>query len=55
VTLSTSEVEDVVMSEALKEICFISYLQRDMEILVKLPIMVRTDNICKMFMVENAI
>jgi hypothetical protein len=44
VTLSSIEVEYMAMSEAVKEICFIFYLLREMVIPVKLPIMVRIDN-----------
>jgi hypothetical protein len=54
VTLSSSEVEYVAMSEAVEEIRFIFYLLRDMRITVKSSIMVRTDNVGVMFMIENA-
>jgi hypothetical protein len=45
VTLSSSEAEYVGMSEAVKETRFILYLLRHMFIEVKLPIMVRCDNV----------
>jgi hypothetical protein len=44
----------VAMFKAVKEIRFILYLLRDVGILVKLTIMVRTDNVGAMFMAENA-
>jgi hypothetical protein len=43
------------MSEAVKEIRFIFYLLRDMGIPVKLPNMVRTNNIGAISMAENVI
>jgi hypothetical protein len=52
-TLSSSEAEYMAMSEAVKEIRFIFYLLRDVGIPVKLPIMVRNDNIGAMFMAEK--
>ena len=45
VTLSSSKAEYVAMSEAVKEIRFIYYLLRSMFIEVKLPIIVRCDNV----------
>jgi hypothetical protein len=54
VTLSSSQAEYVAMLEAVKDIYLIFYLQRDMGIPVKLPIMVRTNNIDAMFIEENA-
>jgi hypothetical protein len=54
VTLSSSEEECVAILEALKGIRLIFYLLRDMGTPVKLPIMVRDDNIGVMFMAENA-
>jgi hypothetical protein len=47
--------KEVTMSEALKEIGFIFYMLRDMGIPLKLPIMVRTDNVGAMFMARNSI
>jgi hypothetical protein len=41
-------------SEAVKEVDFIFFFLRDMGILDKFPVMVRTDNIGAMFMAENA-
>ena len=54
VTLSSSEAEYVAMSEAVKEIRFVYYLLVSLGIAVKLPIIVRTDNIGAIFMAENA-
>jgi hypothetical protein len=54
VALSSSEEEYVAMPEAVNDIIFIFYLQRCMGIIVKLPIMVITDNIGTIFMAENA-
>jgi hypothetical protein len=45
-TLFRSEAEYVAMSEAVKEIRFVYYLLVSLGISVKLPIIVRTDNIC---------
>jgi hypothetical protein len=50
VTLSSTEAEYVAMSEAVKEVKFIYYLLRDIGIEVKLPIIVKTDNVGAMFM-----
>ena len=54
VTLSSSNAEYVAMSEAVKEIRFIFYLLRSMFIEVKLPIIVRCDNVGAIFMAENS-
>jgi hypothetical protein len=53
VTLSSSKAEYLAMSEAVKEIRFIYYLLRSMFIKVKLPIIVRCDNVGAIFMAEN--
>jgi hypothetical protein len=53
-TLSSSEAEYVAMSEAAKEIKFVYYLLESLSIPVKLPIVVRMDNIGAIFMAENA-
>jgi hypothetical protein len=50
VTLSKSEAEYVVIYEAVKEIRFVYFLLMFMSISVKLPIIVRTDNIGLIFM-----
>jgi hypothetical protein len=42
------------MSEAVKEIRFVYYLLESLGIPVKLPIIVRADNIGAIFMAENA-
>ena len=52
--MSSSEAEYVAMSEAVKEIRFVYYLLVSLGIAVKLPIIVRTDNIGAIFMAENA-
>jgi hypothetical protein len=54
VMLSSSEAEYVAMSEAVKEIRFVYYLLESLGISVKLPIIVRIDNIGAIFMAENA-
>jgi hypothetical protein len=54
VTLSSTETEYVVMSEAVKEVKFIYYLLCDICIEVKLPIIVKTDNVGPMFMAQNS-
>jgi hypothetical protein len=53
-TLSSSEADYVVISEAMKEIRIIFYFLIYMRIPVKFRIIVRTDNIGGMFMAENA-
>jgi hypothetical protein len=54
VTLSSTEAEYVAISEAVKEVKFIYYLLNDFHIKVKLPIVVKTDNVGAIFMSENA-
>jgi hypothetical protein len=54
VTLSKTEAEYVVMSEAVKEVKFIYYLLCDIGIEVKLPIMVKIDNVGAMFIAQNS-
>ena len=54
VTLSSTEAEYVAISEAVKEVKFVYYLLCDFHIKVKLPIVVKTDNIGAIFMSENA-
>jgi hypothetical protein len=41
----------VAMSEAVKEVKFMYYLLRDISIKVKLPIIVKTDNVGAIFMI----
>ena len=53
VTLSSSEAEYVALSEATKEIKFVYQLLVGIGIKVKLPIIVRVDNLGAMFMSEN--
>jgi hypothetical protein len=54
VTLSISKAEYVAMSEAFKEIRFIYFLLKGMGVDVKLPIVVRCDNVGAIFMAENS-
>jgi hypothetical protein len=54
VTLSGTEAEYVVISEANKELKFIYYLLSDLHIKVNLPIVVKADNIGAIFMSEIA-
>jgi hypothetical protein len=49
VTLSSSEAEYVAMSEAVKKIRFIYFLLKGMGVDVKLPIVVRCDNVGAIF------
>jgi hypothetical protein len=53
-TLSSTEAEYVAMSEAVKEVKFIYYLLCDIGIEVKLPIIIKADNIGAMFMAQNS-
>ena len=53
VTLFSNEAECVAMSEVVKEIRFIFYLLTSMFIKVKLPTIVRCDNVGAIFMAEN--
>jgi hypothetical protein len=55
VTHSSSKAEYVAISEAVKEIKFIYYLLREIEVEVNLPITVKTDNVGAMFMAQNAL
>jgi hypothetical protein len=54
VTLSDSKAEYVAMSEAVKEIRFIYYILSGMRSRIKLPIVVRCDNVGANFMEENS-
>jgi hypothetical protein len=51
--LSSSEAEYVAISEAVKEIRFVFYLLVSLGISVKLPIIVRIDNIGAIFTAED--
>jgi hypothetical protein len=53
VALSSSEAEYVALSEAAKEVKLIYQVLRSMGVKVKLPIVVRVDNIGAIFMAEN--
>jgi hypothetical protein len=55
VTLLSIEAKYVTISEAVKELKFIYYLLSDLHIKVKLPIMVKTDNIGTISMSENTL
>jgi hypothetical protein len=52
--LLSTETEYVAISEAVKEVKFAYYLLCNLHIKVNLPIMVRTDKIGAIFMLENA-
>jgi hypothetical protein len=54
VTLSSSEAEYIAMLEAVKDIRFIYFLLKGMGVDVKLPIVVRCDNVGAIFMAENS-
>lgn len=53
ITLSSSEAEWIALSEATKEIMFVLQLIKSMGIKVKLPIIVRVDNVGAIFMSKN--
>ena len=53
VTLSSSEAEYVALSEVAKEVKFVYMVLQMLQIEVKLPIVVRVDNIGAIFMAEN--
>ena len=53
VTLSSSEAELVALSEAAKELKFISQILKSMKIQIELPIKCYVDNVGAMFMAEN--
>jgi hypothetical protein len=55
VTLLSTEAEYVAISEAVKEVKFIYYLMCDFHIKVNLPIIIKTDNVCAIFMAENSL
>jgi hypothetical protein len=55
VTLSSTEAEYVAISEAVKEVKFIYHLLCDFHIKVKLPIIIKTDNIGAIFLTENSL
>ena len=52
-TLSSSEAEFVSLSETAKEVSFIYQVMKSMGIDLKLPIVIRVDNIGAIFMSEN--
>ena len=53
ITLGSSEAEWIALSEATKEIMFVLQLLKSMGIKVKLPIIVRVDNVGAIFMSKN--
>jgi len=53
VTLSSSKAEFVALSKAAKEIKFVVQVMQSIGISVKLPIIVRVDNVGAIFMAEN--
>jgi hypothetical protein len=54
VALSSIEAEYVAISEAVEEICYISYLLERIGMNIKLPIVVRCDNVGALFMAKNS-
>jgi hypothetical protein len=54
VTLSSSEAEYVAMSKAAKEIRFMYHLLSGMGVQIKIPIVVRCDNIDAIYIAENS-
>jgi hypothetical protein len=55
VTLSSSEVKYVTISEVFKEVKFVYYFLCDLHIKVNLPIVLRMDNIRAIFISETAL
>ena len=53
VTLSISEGEYVAMSEAIEEIRFNYFVLHDIGIELELPIMMKTDNVGALFMIQK--
>ncbi len=53
VTLSSSEAEWVALSEAVKEVIFVSQLLTSMKIHVQYPIIVQVDNVGAIFMAQK--
>ena len=53
VSLSSSDVEYIALSEAVKEVMFVVQLLGSMKIAVKYPVTVRVDNICTIFMTST--
>ncbi len=53
VTLSSSEAERVALSEAVKEVIFVSQLLTSMKIHVQYPVIVQVDNVGAIFMAQN--
>jgi hypothetical protein len=53
--LSSTEAEYIAIYEAAKEIKFICYLLKALNVEVILPIFVKTDNVGSIFMPENAL
>ena len=53
VSLSSSEVEYIALSEAVKEVMFVAQQFESMQIAVKYPVMVRVDNVGAIFMASN--
>ena len=53
ITLLSSEAEYVALSEAAKDIKFVYQLLQSIGVIIKLPIVVRVDNVGAIFMSEN--
>ena len=53
VSLCSSEVKYITLSEAVKEVMFIVQLLESMQIAVKYPVMVRVDNVGAIFVTSN--
>ena len=52
-SLSSSEVEYIALSEAVKEVMFVAKLLESTQINVKYPVMVRVDNLGAIFVASN--
>ena len=52
-TLSSCEAEWIALSKAVKDVIFLVRLLESMEIEVRLPVMVRVDNVGAIFLSEN--
>ena len=53
ILLSSSEAEYIALFEAVNEVMFVPQLQRSMKISIKLPVMVKIDNVGTIFMASN--
>ena len=55
ISLSSSKVQYIALSEAVKEVMLVVQLLGSMKIVIKYPVMVRVDNVGAIFMASNVI